>query len=48
MAGVRDQFASEEEMTLGVLNAGVDLLLDLAEPVKRRRLSLQVRSNGAA
>jgi beta-N-acetylhexosaminidase len=32
MAGVRNQFASEAEMTLGVLNAGVDLLLDLAEP----------------
>ncbi len=33
MAGVRDQFACEEEMALGVLKAGVDLLLDLAEPV---------------
>ncbi len=32
MAGVRAQF-NEEEMSLAVLNAGVDLLLDLAEPV---------------
>jgi beta-N-acetylhexosaminidase len=34
MAGVRDQFASEQEMALGVLKAGVDLLLDLAEPAQ--------------
>jgi beta-glucosidase-like glycosyl hydrolase len=33
MAGVRGQFANEEDMCLAVLNAGVDLLLDLAEPV---------------
>jgi beta-glucosidase-like glycosyl hydrolase len=32
MAGVRDQFASEEEMALAVLNAGVDLLLDVNDP----------------
>jgi beta-N-acetylhexosaminidase len=34
MAGVRDRFKREEEMALAVLNAGVDLLLDLAEPAK--------------
>jgi beta-glucosidase-like glycosyl hydrolase len=33
MAGVRAQFSNEEDMSLAVLNAGVDLLLDLAEPV---------------
>ncbi|HEX4412216.1 MAG TPA: glycoside hydrolase family 3 protein, partial [Lacipirellulaceae bacterium] len=33
MAGVRAQFEREEDMALAVLNAGVDLLLDLAEPV---------------
>jgi beta-N-acetylhexosaminidase len=32
MAGVRDQFASEEEMALSVLTAGVDLLLDINDP----------------
>ena len=32
MAGVRDQFATEEEMALAVLNAGVDLLLDVNDP----------------
>lgn len=32
MAGVRDQFSSEEEMALAVLNAGVDLLLDVDDP----------------
>jgi beta-glucosidase-like glycosyl hydrolase len=34
MAGVRAQFNNEEAMSLAVLNAGVDLLLDLAEPVR--------------
>jgi beta-glucosidase-like glycosyl hydrolase len=34
MAGVRGQFEREEEMSLAVLNAGVDLLLDLEEPVR--------------
>ena len=34
MAGVRDRFASEEEMSLAVLSAGVDLLLDLREPMR--------------
>jgi beta-glucosidase-like glycosyl hydrolase len=34
MAGVRAQFEREEEMALAVLNAGVDLLLDLEEPAK--------------
>jgi beta-glucosidase-like glycosyl hydrolase len=34
MAGVRDRFASEEEMALATLAAGVDLLLDLREPLK--------------
>jgi beta-glucosidase-like glycosyl hydrolase len=32
MAGVRDQFETEEEMALAVLNAGVDLLLDVSDP----------------
>jgi beta-N-acetylhexosaminidase len=32
MAGVRDQFATEEDMALAVLNAGVDLLLDVNDP----------------
>jgi beta-N-acetylhexosaminidase len=32
MAGARDLFASEEDMSLAVLNAGVDLLLDLEDP----------------
>ncbi|HEX3602156.1 MAG TPA: glycoside hydrolase family 3 N-terminal domain-containing protein [Lacipirellulaceae bacterium] len=32
MAGVRDRFASEEEMAFAALNAGVDLLLDIKEP----------------
>ncbi|HEX2476082.1 MAG TPA: glycoside hydrolase family 3 N-terminal domain-containing protein [Lacipirellulaceae bacterium] len=32
MAGVRDQFDTEEEMALAVLNAGVDLLLDVNDP----------------
>ncbi len=34
MAGVRGRFEREEEMGLAVLNAGVDLLLDLQEPAK--------------
>jgi beta-N-acetylhexosaminidase len=34
MAGVRERFECEEEMALAVLNAGVDLLLDLEEPMK--------------
>jgi beta-N-acetylhexosaminidase len=34
MAGVRGRFEREEEMALAVLNAGVDLLLDLEEPAK--------------
>ena len=34
MAGVREQFATEEEMALATLAAGVDLLLDLHEPGK--------------
>lgn len=34
MAGVRGQFEREEEMSLAVLNAGVDLLVDLEEPVR--------------
>jgi beta-N-acetylhexosaminidase len=34
MAGVRGQFEREEEMALAVLNAGVDLLLDLEQPIK--------------
>jgi beta-glucosidase-like glycosyl hydrolase len=34
MAGVRGQFEREEEMALAVLNAGVDLLLDLEQPVQ--------------
>jgi beta-glucosidase-like glycosyl hydrolase len=34
MAGVRQQFEREEEMSLAVLNAGVDLLVDLEEPVR--------------
>jgi beta-glucosidase-like glycosyl hydrolase len=34
MAGVRGQFEREEEMALAVLNAGVDLLVDLEEPVR--------------
>jgi beta-glucosidase-like glycosyl hydrolase len=33
MAGVRDQFESEGEMALAALNAGVDLLLDVKDPV---------------
>ncbi|MGL4514681.1 MAG: glycoside hydrolase family 3 protein [Lacipirellulaceae bacterium] len=33
MAGVRQRFASEGEMALAALSAGVDLLLDLADPV---------------
>lgn len=33
MAGVRDRFAREEEMVLAALTAGVDLLLDLKEPL---------------
>lgn len=32
MAGIREQFESEGEMALAVLNAGVDLLLDLKDP----------------
>ncbi len=34
MAGARERFDREEEMALAVLNAGVDLLLDLEEPLK--------------
>src|SRR5262245_43386251 len=34
MAGVRGQFEREEEMSLAVLNAGVDLLLDLKDPMR--------------
>jgi beta-glucosidase-like glycosyl hydrolase len=34
MAGVRDRFATEEEMAAAVLAAGVDLLLDIADPAK--------------
>lgn len=32
MAGVRDRFETEGEMCLAALNAGVDLLLDVADP----------------
>jgi beta-N-acetylhexosaminidase len=32
MAGVRDRFASEGEMALATLNAGVDMLLDIDDP----------------
>jgi beta-glucosidase-like glycosyl hydrolase len=32
MAGVRDRFATEGEMALAAIQAGVDLLLDLREP----------------
>jgi beta-N-acetylhexosaminidase len=34
MAGVRDRFATEEEMAVAVISAGVDLLLDFDEPAK--------------
>ncbi|MGD9636190.1 MAG: glycoside hydrolase family 3 protein [Pirellulales bacterium] len=34
MAGVRDLFESEGEMALAALNAGVDLLLDIKDPVE--------------
>jgi beta-glucosidase-like glycosyl hydrolase len=34
MAGVRDRFATEHEMALAVLTAGVDLLLDVNDPAK--------------
>jgi beta-N-acetylhexosaminidase len=34
MAGVRDQFASEGELAVAALNAGVDWLLDVADPEK--------------
>jgi beta-glucosidase-like glycosyl hydrolase len=34
MAGVRDRFANEGEMALATLKAGVDLLLDLHDPVE--------------
>lgn len=34
MAGARQRFEREEEMALAVLNAGVDLLLDLENPPK--------------
>jgi beta-glucosidase-like glycosyl hydrolase len=33
MAGVRERFASEGEMALAALNAGVDLLLDVNDPL---------------
>lgn len=33
MAGVRERFTSEGEMALAALNAGVDLLLDLSDPL---------------
>jgi len=33
MAGVRERFASEGEMALAALKAGVDLLLDLSDPL---------------
>ena len=48
MAGVRDQFEREEEMALAVLNAGVDLLLDLREPVKVDRLFVRLRRLAAS
>jgi beta-glucosidase-like glycosyl hydrolase len=34
MAGVRDRFVNEGEMALATLQAGVDLLLDLREPIE--------------
>jgi beta-N-acetylhexosaminidase len=34
MAGVRDRFANEGEMALATLQAGVDLLLDIRDPVE--------------
>jgi beta-glucosidase-like glycosyl hydrolase len=34
MAGVRDRFATEGEMALAALNAGVDVLLDLEGPIE--------------
>ncbi|MCB9883696.1 MAG: hypothetical protein H6834_18045 [Planctomycetes bacterium] len=33
MAGVRERFADETEMAIATMTAGVDLLLDLADPV---------------
>ncbi len=33
MAGVRDQFATEGELALAALNAGVDVLLDFEDPI---------------
>jgi beta-glucosidase-like glycosyl hydrolase len=34
MAGVRDRFATEGELALAALNAGVDVLLDFDDPVR--------------
>lgn len=34
MAGIRDRFDSEGEVALAVLNAGVDFLLDVADPIE--------------
>lgn len=34
MAGVREQFATEGEMAIAALNAGVDVLLDLEGPIE--------------
>jgi beta-glucosidase-like glycosyl hydrolase len=47
MAGVRDLFASEGEMALATLNAGVDLLLDLRDPAEVVEFLVSCVTNGS-
>ncbi len=46
MAGVRDQFATEGELALAALNAGVDVLLDFEDPVVVIEHLLEAVENG--
>lgn len=47
MAGVRDLFQTEGEMALAALNAGVDLLLDIKEPVAVVDYLVECVANGS-
>jgi beta-N-acetylhexosaminidase len=47
MAGVREQFATEGELALAALNAGVDVLLDFEDPIAVLEHLLQAHGTGA-
>jgi beta-glucosidase-like glycosyl hydrolase len=47
MAGVRDRFATEGELALEALNAGVDVLLDFEDPIAVLEHLLKAHESGA-